>query len=601
MNILTILSTLQKEYPDFEWSIPPNLSMGILTTNYAFIQAKLEKSNPNNLAKNLAKEIEQFCISKDLPVTVTTVGPYVNLDLLEKFYDGIETDQNLKIEKIDKKILIDYCSINVAKPLHAGHIRNIDIGESLRRILQLKYSTVKTENYWGDWGVQFGIMLWAWKIFLIEKELEVVANEKQETIKLEDFKSSPIETLVKIYIWGNQQKDSVENWDILVRKEFLKLEQGDEENRTLWKTFLDSTKEQIYPYLLELGVKRHDYEFGESYYEQRMKDLTVFFEENNLWEKEGKARYFDFEKLVENWAELDSKLVPKIKRLGRCYLISSQGYTSYAYRDIAARIHWAGELDMDLMITITANEQNHHFAQLFAICFYLSTKEVFQKRFSKKIADRFNYDHLSHISYGFLSLQEGKMSTRKGNFLTAKELMDTIYNRAKTVLSEKNSDYTQETVFKVGIAAIKWFDLNRDSALDLTLNLDHILQFEGNTGVYQLYTIARLNSILKKNLYVPEDNKIDFETLNETEKLILKKLVTLPWILENICQNYKPHLLCNYLFELSSEINSWYSKNPVYTEPNLKRKTSLLALCNMLKLHLQSNLNLLAIDSLDEL
>jgi len=601
MNILVLLENLQKEYPDFQWSIPPDLKVGILTTNQAFIQAKVEKQNPAQLANELAAKIQIFCDSKDFPVVVKTAGPYINLDYTEEIYSRLKVGQELDIPKVERKILIDYCSLNVAKPVHAGHLRNIDIGESLRRILELKYSSVKTENYWGDWGVQFGIIIWAWKKFIQQKKLQVVVNENIETIELDDFQLSPVETLVKVYIWGNQQKETAENWEVMVRDEFLKLEKGDPENRELWQKFLDRTKTDIYPYLLELGVKQHDYEYGESYYEERVKDLTVFLEENNLWEKEEKARYFEFEKLIEKWPNLEPDLAVKIGRLGRCYLVSSQGYSSYAFRDVAARIHWAGELDMDLMITITANEQNHHFAQLFAICYYLSAQEIFRKKFSKEIVNRLNYDHLIHINYGFLSLPGGKMSTRKGNFLTAKELMDTIFNKAKEVLEQKSSDYSQDTIFKVGIAAIKWFDLNRDSALDLTLNTDQILQFEGNTGVYQLYTVARLNSILKKN---PETNRIkelDLNKLNETEKLLLKKITTLPWILENITQIYKPHLLCNYLFELASEINSWYAKYSVSSETDLERKNNLLNLCNILKLHLISALSLLGIDSLEQL
>jgi arginyl-tRNA synthetase len=605
MNILKIIEKLKEFNPNMDWSLPPDLEFGILTTNHAFIEAKKQRANPRELAEKMALDLQDFLNKDNLELKTTTVGAYINIEIEPNLYNQILAQtinpDNL-LEKINKKVLIDFCSINVAKPLHAGHLRNIDIGESLKRILSLKFESVKTENYWGDWGVQFGIMLWAWKIFLQKKALKVIINGESETINFEDYQKDSINTLVKLYIWGNQQKDSVENWEGLVRDEFLQLEQGNEQNRQIWQSFLDSTKEQIYPYLLELGVKRHDFEFGESYYESRMKELTSFFEENNIWEKEEKARYFDFEKLVENWEGLDEKLKPKIKRLGRCYLISSQGYTSYAYRDIAARIHWTGELDMDLMITITGNEQIHHFAQFFAICYYLSSLKVFQNKFSPKVIKRLNYEHLVHISYGFLTLPTGKMSTRKGNFLTAQDLMNSIFDEAKKVLSQKGGQFSSETIKKVGIAAIKWFDLNRDSKLDVVLNLDQILQFEGNTGVYQLYTIARLNSILEKN---PINKNLKLENvenlLNNQEKMILKQTLTLPLLLDQISTNYKPHLLCNHLFEIANQTNSWYAKHSVSNETDQNRKQALLQLIQKIKNHLWFGLDLLGVEGVERL
>jgi arginyl-tRNA synthetase len=288
-----------------------------------------------------------------------------------------------------------------------------------------------------------------------------------------------------------------------------------------------------------------------------MKDLTVFLEENNLWEKEDQARYFDFEKLVENWQGLDENLKSKIGRLGRCYLISSAGYTSYAYRDLAARIHWAGELDMDIMITVTANEQNHHFQQLFAICYYLSELKSFQEKFSTKISSRLNYDSLVHISYGFLTLPEGKMST------------------------------------------LKWYDLARDSAGDIVLDIPKILSFEGNTGVYQLYTIARLNSILKKNSTT--DQNLNYDLLNPVEQKIIKACWLTPLVLDQISSSYKPHHLCNHLFEIATMVNSWYVETSVSRETQENRKQTLLNFCQQIQLHLKNGLELLGIESLEEL
>jgi arginyl-tRNA synthetase len=603
VNVFQILQKLKNDFPLITWTKSPNLEFGLLATNYAFLEAKKLKQNPQQIALKISEELNLWAEKNNLAIIFEATGPYINLSLKATEWQEYISGKNLnsfKLDKIEQKVIVDFCSVNVAKPLHAGHLRNIDIGESLVRILKLKYTTVKTENYWGDWGVQFGIMLWAWKIFGEKRVLKLTVNGQEEELKIENYSKDPIETLVKVYIWGNQQKEIVENWDGLVRDEFLKLEKGDLENRQIWQDFVNSTRESIYPYLEELGVKRHDYEFGESYYETRMKDLTVFLEENNLWEKEDQARYFDFEKLVENWQGLDENLKSKIGRLGRCYLISSAGYTSYAYRDLAARIHWAGELDMDIMITVTANEQNHHFQQLFAICYYLSELKSFQEKFSTKISSRLNYDSLVHISYGFLTLPEGKMSTRKGNFLTAKDLVSRVTVEANKTLQEKNSSNDLEYKTKVvAIAALKWYDLARDSAGDIVLDIPKILSFEGNTGVYQLYTIARLNSILKKNSTT--DQNLNYDLLNPVEQKIIKACWLTPLVLDQISSSYKPHHLCNHLFEIATMVNSWYVETSVSRETQENRKQTLLNFCQQIQLHLKNGLELLGIESLEEL
>jgi arginyl-tRNA synthetase len=603
MPLSKILSNLKPFNKDITWTLPTDLKHGILTTNFAFVKAKKEGINPVELANQIKQELEDFIQKNNISLSVKTVGPYINLDYLAKAYDeilntDIELDQIL--EKEDKNVLVEFCSVNVAKPLHAGHVRNINFGESIRRILKTKYTNVKTDNYWGDWGVQFGIIIWAFKIFQKKKLLTVSFQGEESIIKLEEYNNKPIDILVKLYIWGNAQKEKVENWEKLVRDEFLKLEKGDKENRKLWQNFLDLTKETIYPELEKFGVEKHDYGFGESYYEDRMKVVSKFLEENNIWQKDGLARYFDFEELVENTTNLDPELAKKIKKLGRCYLISSKGYSSYAFRDVAARIHWTGELDMDLMITITGNEQSHHFNQFFAICYYLSTLKVFRDKFGEKVANRFNYDSLKHLSHGFLTLPEGKMSTRKGNFLTAQDVLNKVNQKTAEVLEQKGGNYSKDTIKKTAIAAIKWFDLNRDSKLDLVLDMDQILNFVGNTGIYQLYTIARLSSILEKN-DIAKDFENDINLLNEEEKFILKRISTLPIVLEESTRKFKPHLICNYLFEIATDINSWYSKYSVNNEKDDSRKDTLLRFCELLKNHNWKCLELLGITPVESL
>jgi arginyl-tRNA synthetase len=506
MNIIEVQKILTQKF-DFEWSLPPDLEMGILTTNHAFILAKNLKQNPIQIAQNLAKEIQYFFDNSNFlkdKFIIKTVGAYINLDLTEAFLEEIllESSSEKLLPQINQTVLIDFVSPNVAKPLHVGHLLQASFGEALYRILSLKYQKVVTESYWGDWGVPLGIVIWGWKQIANQTKI-VTVNNQEVAFRLAEIELEPVDTLVKVYVWANQQKDITPNWDNLVRQEFLKLEQGEEQNRKLWKLFSDYSKSGIKQILQSMNVKAHNYNFGEAYYEKEAINLLEFLNQNQIGQKEGKAIFVDLESLVDKWTAIPELLAKKIKNFGRCYLVSSLGYTTYALRDIAARIHWARDLEVDLMLNLVGNEQNHHFDQFFAITAYLASLPEFEKFYSKKVSEKLKWENLVVFGHGMVNLSDKKMSTRKGNFITAKQILDQIKTQAKQTLLQKNPNQNtelelQEKTDLVSIAALKWFYLNKDISQNYNLNIDQILKFEGNTGVYQLYTLARINSILQK-------------------------------------------------------------------------------------------------------
>lgn len=589
MQILELISLLKQNFPTYTWTLPPDVNLGILTTNQAFLEAKERKGNPKLIADELAEELRDFFNSKTLPVKVITRGPYINLDFENNGWNqNLNKINELQLIQSQKKIILEYIGTNVAKKFHAGHMRNLNIGDSLRRVLKLKYPNLTTDNHWGDWGVTIGVLIWGWK----------------QQGNLEAYNQDPVTELERVYVWANKQKDVVENWNELVSHEFYLLEQKDPGNYKLWKDFIEVTKEQCKKYLALMNVPYTDLEQGESFYEADMRILWDFMEAHNIWKKEGEARFFDFAELVENWTDLDEELKNKFKNFGRCYLISSKGYTSYAFRDVAARFQWTRDFDAETMITLTGNEQIHHFNQFFAILHYLSSLPEFRAQFGDLVADKIGWHNLIHIPYGFLTLENGRMSSRKGSVLTIQDLFEEVQDIASQNLREKSPNLDKDEVNsrskKVALAALKWYDLNRGISEDLVLDIPQILKFEGNTGVYQLYTLARINSILEKN---PLGSNPDFqiESLNQEEIGILKHLYTLPFVLENLCENYKPHMLCNYLYELASKINAWYPKYSVNAEEDQTRKETLLGLCLAVKKQFKIGLDLLGIESMEQL
>lgn len=566
---------------------------GIITTNYAFTKAKELRQSPLEIAKGVGIEIEKYisscnCYCNNLKVLVA--GPYVNIQLMGVLtFDGVNAITVLN--KIDKKVMMEYVSPNVAKPIHIGHTRNMNIGESIRRILSLSYNEIITDNHWGDWGVQFGTLLHAYKYFRDNiYTSSITLNEEIVSVSFDQYDVNPFQTLLYLYIWSSQNKDKFDDYDGKVRAEFLALESRSGENIDLWQQFVDISKGEIKEDLARFNVRPFDIEQGESFYEPKIKEVYNFFETNNLWIKDGQARYIDFSKYSK-------------PTLGYAYLISSNGYSTYLIRDVVARISWINDFDTSVMVTVTGNEQVHHFEQFFEICDLISKLGI-----TKSICKNPSYlahTSLKHISYGSLSLKDqAKMSTRNGVVYTAKDFYYKIYNAVeKSLIARYGSVDDLDKVDKIAIAAIKWFDLQRDTVGNLVMDIDEILSFEGNTGVYQLYTIARINSLLTKNLYSNNSKYISVDTglLTPQELIIVNRLYSVTISLQSANSLLKPHILANYNYALANDINSWYNTCSLIEESNDTRKQTLLCVMSMCKDLLIFNLDLLAITAIDKM
>ena len=576
-----------------QWQTPPDLTRGIFTSNLAFRAAKDSGKNPVALASELIAELDAFISHSKLPVTAETVGPYLNLRLEAEFYATLLTaDLTVNLVEPDSRlVMLEYIGANVAKRLHAGHMRNLNIGDALRRILSLKYPNLITDNHWGDWGVQFGVLLWAYK----------------QNVDQAAYTSSPLDELQRLYVWGNAQEDAVPNWAGLVRDEFVKLEQGNPRSRALWEEFVTISKKELAHDLELFGVPATDLEQGESFYEADMASLREFMDTRNLWHSEGEARYIDFEDLADKWEGIDKSLAPRIATFGRCYLISTNGYTTYAFRDVAARLQWARDHEIELAITVTDKTQAHNFNQAFAIICYLATLPAFTEQYGAATAARLQWDRLVHIGYGFLQLASGKMSTRLGNVLGLPELVGEVSQASAAAISTRSPELpARERDIRaraVALASLKWADLNRDPLTDVTLDPEAITRFEGNTGTYQLYTYARLRNVLRRAGYAPNLKPAGETQLSDDQCRLLDMLYTLPGVFEVAAAEYRPNLIATYVYDLSDLANRWYVASPKILELGLddsRREASLLLIDQVTK-QLAFGLSLLGISTVEEL
>jgi arginyl-tRNA synthetase len=296
-------------------------------------------------------------------------------------------------------------------------------------------------------------------------------------------------------------------------------------------------------------------------------------------------------------------------------VVTSEGYSIYAFRDIVARFVWAGCFGSTLNITCTDNRQAHSFKQVFHIVTRLAESDIYaQKLFGPLTADQTQRacdilktpTSLSHVAFGFMTLPEGAMSARKGVVLLFDTLKSKVEKEVERVLLEKNEKLKQNQAFyvkvqKIAVAALKWQDLSRDREQDIVFDIGQVTKFEGNTGIYQLYTLSRISNILRRQETTARLHPESVILLNQTELEIIKKMYSLPVILEQVSGTLKPHILCQYLFELTTLINSWYAIYPVGTEADLSRKDALLHLITKMTKHIEFCLELLGISPINEM
>ena len=595
---------------DYHWLPSPNLELGCWSSSQSFIIAKETKSNPRDIASQLVIEINQKLSGSDFgQLKAVQAGNYINLviqdlGLLEYIDNSIN---QISIPKSNQRIILEYICPNIAKPLHAGHLLQANYADSLRRVLNHQYKKIITNNYWGDWGVQFGILIWAYRE-LQGKIVSVSINGANEQLDINKYEIDPVGTLVKLYVWGSNQKEIVPNWKELVRQEHKALEDGNTECRRLRDKFFGDSKVAVEATIKRLNIPAFDYNLSESSVESIMPKVLEFIKTNNIGTADELGWYVDsefFETPIQNF--------------GRCYLVQSKdGYTTYALRDIAAKILFADELIYDRYITFVGGEQAHHFRQVYGILDYMNQLPSFQTTFGELAKLSTTKTNLETIFNGMVTLTSGKMSTREGKFITAENILDQLVLEAKNIIETKQLEGGQAPIESsqldirtkaISLAAIKWFNLSRDISSNSVMDMTAILKFEGNTGVYQLYTYARLDSILTKNKFYSEFNIQDYrdldiesiEKLNTLEKQLLTKTVYLNYILSKVAQSHKVHLLTNHLYELTTMINNWYAKHSVNGEKDTERKNSLLIMCHLLKSHLALGLDLLGIKVLEEL
>lgn len=534
--------------------IPAKPEMG----DYAFPCFRLAKTMrkaPNMIAADICSKIEENKIFSK----IEPVAAYINFFTDKSVYAAEVMESIAKMgenygtseEGKGKTIVIDYSSPNIAKPFHVGHLRSTVIGSALYKIFEkMGYECVGV-NHLGDWGTQFGKLIEAYKLWGSKEEVE----------------EKGISELTRIYVKFHEEAEKDPSLDDRARAWFVKMQDGDEEAITLWKWFYDISIKEFERVYEKLGVK-FDHYTGESFYNDKMAAIVDELKEKKLLTESNGAMIVDLE---------DAKMPP-------CLIIRTDGGTLYATRDITAAIYRKNTYDFDKCIYVTAIDQNLHFAQWF------------------KVIEKMGYDwskDLVHVPFGLVSLEDGKLSTRKGKVVLMEDLLDEAVKKTMGIINDKNPDLPdkEEVAKEVGIGAVIFDDLYNGRIKDIVFSWDRMLNFDGETGPYVQYTHARACSVLKKAEYVKGTAPIDYSVLTDDASVdVCKMLANYSAKIKEAASRYEPSVIARYLVDLSQAFNKFYHDNVILTDDENVRNAR-LAVVDAVRLVIRSGLEILGIKS----
>jgi len=532
--------------------VPPDMEMG----DYAFpcfILAKTFKKNPALIAKELSETIE---LNNKFEKVVNN-GPYLNFylnrtEFNKEILKEIFNNDNYGKKNIgkDRNVVVEFSSPNIAKPFHIGHIRTTVIGNALNNIYDFMGFNTIAINHLGDYGTQFGMLISAYKKWGNKEIIE----------------KNPIKELLKLYIKFNKETEEKPELKDEAREWFKKLEQGDEEAKSLWQWFKDVSLKEFNRVYEMLNIKFDSFT-GESFYSDKMQRVIDELEDKDLLKKSEGAEIVDLEEF-----DMPSPLIRK-----------SDGSTLYITRDIAASINRKEKYDFYKNIYVVASQQNLHFQQWI------------------KIVELMGYDWAKdciHVPFGMVSLEEGTLSTRKGRVVFLEDVLNKAVEKTKEIIEDRNPNLEnkEEVAKQVGIGAVVFQELYNNRIKDYTFSWDKTLSFEGETGPYLQYTYARTCSIINK-AKIEIDEEVDYQSLKkDIEFEITKSLYEFSDVIEDALEKYEPFYITRYIVDLAQKYNRFYNKCPILKEEEDLKKARLLTTYGVNKV-LKTGLNLLGIEA----
>lgn len=612
--------------------------------NCAMALAKQIGSNPREVAGALVDvlDINDICDAPEI------AGPgFINLRIQDKYLQDqmvrMLSDERCSVAVVEspKRIVIDYSSPNVAKPMHVGHIRSTVIGDCLSRTLRFLGHSVITDNHLGDWGTQFGIIIYGYKHF--GDPAVVAQNPVPELAKLYRLVhqlmgyhaavqsipklQSELDQLTELHgqtlaeaeaLEGKEAKKKRKAADAIIKKrkaieadlddakekidavrgdesllkraeqhcdigqqvlqETSKLHAGDEENLRLWHEFLPHCKDEINRVYDRLNVT-FDHVLGESFYHPMLGDVVEDLKSRGLATvSDGAVCVF--------LPEFDAPMI----------IQKSDGAFLYATTDLATLSYRLQEFAPDEILYVVDTRQGEHFEKLFAVARSIGMDQI----------------KFVHVNFGTVLGEDGKpIKTRSGSLIGLESLLDDAVAAAYKVACDPDrliqldppmdEDEQREVARIIGIAAIKYADLGHERTSDYKFNLAKMVALTGNTATFAQYNYARTLGILKV-VGVSEADVADrigrdgFVFTHPAERALALVLLKFEEALQSVYSDYAPNHLVDYVYSLADSFSKFNTQCHVKNAESEEARSTRLALVVMTGRGLKKALDLLGIE-----
>ncbi|MBP5180186.1 MAG: arginine--tRNA ligase [Clostridiales bacterium] len=550
--------------------IPPQKDLGDFAFP-CFILAKSLHKAPQMISQDLASDAS---LTADGIFTVKNAGPYLNFYVDRSKYasdvvSGInDAGDNYGASDLGngQNVIIEFSSPNIAKPFHVGHAFTTVLGNSLSRIYsKLGYNVIRM-NHLGDYGTQFGKLITAYRLWGDQEALD----------------KDPITELLRIYVKFHEEAKKDESLEDKARENFRKLEEGCPEEKELWQKFRDMSLVVFNKLYDRMGVSFDNYN-GESFYSDRIPAVVDMLRSKNLLEESEGAQV----------VMLDEYNLPP------CIILKSDGTTIYASRDLAAVLYRDETYHFDKNIYVVGTPQALHFKQVFSVL----------KKAGYECAD-----DCVHVGFGLVKFKDMVFSTREGNIVLLEDLLDAAVSKTREVIEEnakaRGQDMSEEEISdiaeKVGIGAVIYTYVKAGREKDIVFSWEEMLNFNGNSAPYLMYTYARIRSIARKakeaGLAASKDRNVLGTLTGDDAYEVISALAGFEDAVKKAAQIYEPFVISRSLFETASAFNSFYNNTRILGDDISKEDSEArLALCDAVGNVLKSGLGLLGIETVERM
>ena len=518
-----------------------------------FSFAKILRSNPNVIAKQILDSVKTGGIIEKCEIVNGYLNFFLNKEQVSKNILENFSCETFKYNEGNQKVVcIDYCSVNLAKYMHIGHIKNCFLGESLARLFENAGYKVVRINYVGDYGTPYGKII---------AGMNMWGNEK-------DIEERGIDALQDYYVKFNALEAEKPELSQVARDIFKKIEEKDSEIYPVYQKVLKIAIKEAERLLDILDIKFDSWK-GEASYADKLDDVVKFLDSKNMLKVSEGATIVDL----------------SVYDMPPCLIRRSDGASLYATRDLAAAIDRYNTYNFDKCLYLTAVEQKLHFAQFFKVL------ELAGTPFAKG---------LEHIAYGRFSLPEGKISSRRGKQAILVDLLENVLSKANDVIKERtfSIENPKEVARKVAKSVLAFNALNIERHKDAIFDIERAFSFEGETAPYMQYTYTRLESILRK--YSNTKIKADYTCLNNEAFELNKSINNFSNIIKSSLEKRDPSIILKRVMEMCKMFNKFYSSCKILDENKSTTKAK-INLVTALKDTLKTAFHLICIDTLQEM